>query len=1281
MLTGCDIHKSRRQTQDEVKSAMTKKTQTDGRVLFSDNKNVQNILFEWFSSGSSKSLSNISKLWEWRRDIFETAKKVKNWLTDSELMDVIKSLWTKPEDINAMKKVLQEAYRYTTAKDYSNWLSLSTRVFKKFQRIFNLWNKKEIDDMLLAHSKAVYFDEIFIWEQNLRNKLLEIKKRINEVEKDSSIDEIQFRDNISAVNDAIDKKLADDNLLEHLFKNSWTLSVALTENQTMSILKSLLWQKWVDLIQTKAFLWLSDTQLTAFKNLFWVADTSWGTVNDLLKQSYNLTRWIQKFARMSTFIGSFFSTASQLVQTKSQLRNLDRLWYLWINDELIDELYSIWWLQESVVFDGAINLKEEWEVITKLIWDYNSFSADIFKNWGNLERAFSSANKTLYSAIKGKSGNMGDFIDNFVNPIYQTSARNMALKQNNMDARSLIDIIKRMKAGDDAARIDYLKIYSDMDTFLETLTGFWNIRWMSNDKTWMMWMFNFIFWYQSAFGNSMLRNWLINASNLATAAAKNWYRVDKFIWEVLDNPALLYPVYQLLHSAKMAAFLTKLEDDSERENSSALGKALDLVQKMSIFYNAFAWIFSSGYWRIMFNWLRGTEMWEWYTAFVRQVGQETFREFWVISKALNAIGKIKNSDDAIKRWESMQDIIWEAIDAIFFTSAAFTMRWYVLDDDEFSSNFYKKNFLQNVIWLTNNVDNIRLKSDLSIARVNADINSSSLWFDASAGWKIMRAWKVMQWESLDPKVFSQTDSIILKNKILSWMVEWKQWREKDMRNAAKSRWQDWEFKKMIIDYMFAPEGKDILWQITNIPIEKRFDDIGLLRAAYIDNYGKEADLDSFLSNLWNSFDTNDNKLWMLAAAYGKKLWEKYNVGEDKIQYSYLWLLAMAEHTIKRIEAKWDLLIAPVDWKVQTNKWRVDYKMWDTIKKSELFDTKKELKANSILVDNGDGTMVPFADTSKETAITTKQKEDMKFALGMKLFKYMPYANSNLSAKFLVEYDKTILWKDGSQLERFQEWKIQQLIEVTTDLQRGKWISNAQISNLLDVGRIRDKTIWDAEWRDKFERQEKVALAKLSVADWIAEILPKLALDKEEITALKVKMFMENKDVIIAVTEDPVKYEKYKDIVKTALGNIFETSKEVNDMVDNYVADVQNWWTTDTWWGKWKKWPKLSLDDIKPFKDFASKNFKLLQTAYNETKSTQRKATAPQWRGFFQWIVKSDPAYSINPYWDLKTSTQTPIPTLKRASTRNKGSISRFSSIWKRTPKRKLPRTSSLTNSW
>jgi hypothetical protein len=78
----------------------------------------------------------------------------------------------------------------------------------------------------------------------------------------------------------------------------------------------------------------------------------------------------------------------------------------------------------------------------------------------------------LYSAIKGKSGNMGDFIDNFVNPIYQTSARNMALKQNNMDARSLIDIIKRMKAGDDAARIDYLKIYSDMDTFLETLTGF-----------------------------------------------------------------------------------------------------------------------------------------------------------------------------------------------------------------------------------------------------------------------------------------------------------------------------------------------------------------------------------------------------------------------------------------------------------------------------------------------------------------------------------------------------------------------------------------------------------------------------------------------------------------------------------------------------------------------------------------------------------------------------------------------------------------------------------------
>jgi hypothetical protein len=39
---------------------------------------------------------------------------------------------------------------------------------------------------------------------------------------------------------------------------------------------------------------------------------------------------------------------------------------------------------------------------------------------------------------------MGDFIDNYVNPMYQVSARNMAMKYNNMDARSLQDIIERM---------------------------------------------------------------------------------------------------------------------------------------------------------------------------------------------------------------------------------------------------------------------------------------------------------------------------------------------------------------------------------------------------------------------------------------------------------------------------------------------------------------------------------------------------------------------------------------------------------------------------------------------------------------------------------------------------------------------------------------------------------------------------------------------------------------------------------------------------------------------
>jgi hypothetical protein len=38
------------------------------------------------------------------------------------------------------------------------------------------------------------------------------------------------------------------------------------------------------------------------------------------------------------------------------------------------------------------------------------------------------------------------------------------------------------------------------------------------------------------------------------------------------------------------------------------------------------------------------------------------------------------------------------------------------------------------------------------------------------------------------------------------------------------------------------------------------------------------------------------------------------------------------------------------------------------------------------------------------------------------------------------------------------------------------------------------------------------------------MLPKLALEKEEITAIKVKMFMENRDVLITVVEDPVLYD-------------------------------------------------------------------------------------------------------------------------------------------------------------
>jgi hypothetical protein len=88
--------------------------------------------------------------------------------------------------------------------------------------LFNPSRKKEIDEMLLAHTKAIYFDEILIGEQNLRNKLLEIKRRISEVEKTSLTDEIPVAD-ISKVQEKIDNLLKDENLLDHLFKNSKTI--------------------------------------------------------------------------------------------------------------------------------------------------------------------------------------------------------------------------------------------------------------------------------------------------------------------------------------------------------------------------------------------------------------------------------------------------------------------------------------------------------------------------------------------------------------------------------------------------------------------------------------------------------------------------------------------------------------------------------------------------------------------------------------------------------------------------------------------------------------------------------------------------------------------------------------------------------------------------------------------------------------------------------------------------------------------------------------------------
>jgi hypothetical protein len=101
--------------------------------------------------------------------------------------------------------------------------------------------------------------------------------------------------------------LKDENLLDHLFKNSKTIWFALKENQTMSVIRSLLDQKWVDVVQTKSFLWLDEKQLDAFKNLFWVNDAKWSTINETLKKAHSLTSTLQRFARASTFIWSFFS--------------------------------------------------------------------------------------------------------------------------------------------------------------------------------------------------------------------------------------------------------------------------------------------------------------------------------------------------------------------------------------------------------------------------------------------------------------------------------------------------------------------------------------------------------------------------------------------------------------------------------------------------------------------------------------------------------------------------------------------------------------------------------------------------------------------------------------------------------------------------------------------------------------------------------------------------------------------------------------------------------------
>ena len=125
MSISCDLHNSREKAQEEAKSAVTKFTQTEGRVLFDNNKNIQNLMFEWFSSWAAKSFTNIGNMVNGRDEILNAVKRVKQWLSDAELMSFIKTLGTKPQDIETVKKILQDSYRYTTAQQYATWLSLN----------------------------------------------------------------------------------------------------------------------------------------------------------------------------------------------------------------------------------------------------------------------------------------------------------------------------------------------------------------------------------------------------------------------------------------------------------------------------------------------------------------------------------------------------------------------------------------------------------------------------------------------------------------------------------------------------------------------------------------------------------------------------------------------------------------------------------------------------------------------------------------------------------------------------------------------------------------------------------------------------------------------------------------------------------------------------------------------------------------------------------------------------------------------------------------------------